>query len=124
MEGEQPYLGDLRSPWLLTTYYIAGMILQVHWDPPYGFIDLTWKSPLGESSQSLVQTPGHQEDSFRSLGLMAKIHLQDPRVFTYILLLFYGKWLSKSTSSMDPMGQGSNKTRWCQRLRSPKNRGT
>ena len=45
-------------------------------------------------------------------------------VFTYILLLFYGKWLGKSTSSMDPMGQGSNKTRWCQRLCSPKNRGT
>ena len=28
LEGvPQPYLGDLRSPWLLTTYYINGMIL-------------------------------------------------------------------------------------------------
>ncbi len=30
LEGEQAYLRDLRSPWLLTTYLLTGMILQVH----------------------------------------------------------------------------------------------
>ena len=30
LEGApQPYLGDFRSPWLLTTYPSPGMILQV-----------------------------------------------------------------------------------------------
>ena len=28
-KGEQPYFGDLRSPWLLPTYVRPGMILQV-----------------------------------------------------------------------------------------------
>ena len=37
LEGEQPYLGDLRSPWLLTTYPSPGMILQVVFFPTINF---------------------------------------------------------------------------------------